>query len=117
VSLQTESSQKQFHSKNASVFGFGASGLAPTIFTFASVVLKSLQESFKLTFCLPALHALLENLSAFVIVQLTYDRGISPYLFDRGKHSAVLCVSSFVQKHASERKEIRLALEGQPWSQ
>ena len=38
-------------------------------------------------------------------MQLSCERGICRYLFDRGKHSAVSCMSSFVQKHASERKE------------
>jgi len=104
VLLQAECSQKQFHSKNASVLGFGASGLASTIFTFASVFLKSLQEGFKLTFfsvcCMP-----LKNLSASVVVQLPCERGISRYMFDRGKRCYVSCVSSFVQIHASERKK------------
>jgi len=75
------------------------------IFTLASVVLKPLQEGFKLTLCFPALHAMFKNLSVSVGVQLPCERGICRYLFDRGKHSAVSCVISFVQKHASERSE------------
>ena len=102
---EAERHQKQFHGKDFSVFGFGASSLASTIFTLASAVLKPLQEVFKLTLCFPALHALFENLSASVVEQLPCERGVCRYLFDRGKHSAVRCVSSFVQKHTSERKE------------
>jgi len=102
---EAERHQKQFHGKDFSVIGFGASSFASTTFILASVVLKPLQEVFKLMPCFPALHALFENLSASVVVQLPCERGICRYLFDRGKHSAVSCVSSFVQKHASERKE------------
>ena len=75
--------QKQFHGKDVSVFGFGASSFASTIFTLASAVLKLLQEVFKLTLCFPALHALFENLSASVVAQLPCERGICRYLFDR----------------------------------
>ena len=38
-------------------------------------------------------------------MQLLCDRSIRRYLSDRGKLSAVSCVSSFVQEHASEQKE------------
>ena len=103
--LLTERSQKQFHGKNATVFVFRTTGLASTIFTFASVVLKLLQEGFTLTPCFPVLHALFKNLSVSVTVQLSCDRSICRYLFDRGKLSAVSCVSFFVQEHASEQKE------------
>ena len=94
--LLAERSQEQFHDKNASVFVFGATGLASTIFTFASVVLKLLQEGFTLTPCFPVLRALFKNLSVSVIVQLSCDHSICRHLFDRGKLSAVSCVSSFV---------------------
>jgi len=62
VLLLAKRSPKQFHGKNASVFVFGATGLASTIFTFASVVLKLLQEGFTLTPCFPVLRALFKNL-------------------------------------------------------
>ena len=105
VLLQADLTQIPFQSKDFSVFGFRASSLASTIFTLASVVLKPLKEGFKLTLCFPALHAMFKNLSASVGVQLPCERGICRYLFDRGKHSPVSCVISFVQKHASERRE------------
>ena len=41
---------------NTSVFGFGTSIFASTKFPVVSVVLKSLQEGFRLTVCLPMLH-------------------------------------------------------------
>ena len=41
---EAERHQQQFHGKDFSVFGFGASSFASTIFTLPSAVLKPLQE-------------------------------------------------------------------------
>jgi len=105
VLFQAERSQMQFRGRDLPVFGFGKSCFASTKFTVASVVLIPLQEGFKLTPCVPVLHALFKFVSVSVIVQLPHDRGICRYLFDRGKRSAVSCVCSFVQERAYNQKE------------
>jgi len=87
------------------VLQFGANNCVSTKFTVASVVLRSLHGSFKVTLCFSVLRALrvfpwLCNRRMIVEFASRRLTGVNCVL------RVVSCLNSFEQKHSSERKEI-----------